>query len=350
MNVKKIVVFLAVIFMVFTPMLAKGGSDNIAEKNNKTDFIIGVVTDTGGIDDKSFNQGTWEGATKFADSINAEAKYLQSETDADYIPNLSTFADEQLDIIVAPGFLFQEAITEVATNFPNQKFLIIDSVVSGLPNVTSAIFMQNEASFLVGVAGALQVKKEGGNSIGIILGMDFPLMQEFEAGFEAGVKAVDKNMKIHLEIANSFGDSQKGQTLASKLFDNGIKVIYQVAGGTGNGVIKEARDRKSNGENVWVIGVDKDQYKDGIYNGKDSVILTSMLKRVDTAAHDVSKMVYDEKFPGGQVVKFSLLNNGVGIPKDNPNLSEDILKEIEKYSQQIKNGTIDVPLIPSRLR
>ena len=311
-------------------------------------FVVGLVTDVGGIDDKSFNQSAWEGIQRFKKDFNAEIKYLQSETDANYIPNLSTFADEELDIIVAPGFLFEQPLTEVAGKFPNQKFLLIDSVVSDRANVASAVFAANEGSFLVGVAAALKTQEMKKNAVGYIAGMDFSIMREFEAGFEAGVKAVDPDMKIYVEIANSFSDAQKGQTLAAKLYDLGVGVIYHAAGATGNGAIKEAKDRRSNGQDVWVIGVDKDQYEDGIYDGTHSAILTSMLKRVDTAAYDVSKMVYENKFPGGQTITFNLSNKGVGIPEKNPNLDDATVAKIHEFEQKIIAKEIVVPTAPSR--
>lgn len=318
-----------------------------AEKSAKT-FVVGLVTDVGGIDDKSFNQSAWEGIQRFKKDANIEIKYLQSETDANYIPNLSTLADEELDIIVAAGFLFEQPLSEVAAKFPNQKFLLIDSVISDRSNVASAVFAAHEGSFLVGVAAALKTKEMQKNAVGYIVGMDFSIMREFEAGFEAGVKAVDPNIKLYVEIANSFSDAQKGQTLAAKLYDLGVGVIYHAAGATGNGVIKEAKDRRLNGQNVWVIGVDKDQYEEGIYDGTHSVTLTSMLKGVSTAAYDVSKMVYENKFPGGQTILFNLANKGIGIPEKNPNLDDETVAKIHEFEQRIIAQEIVVPTVPTR--
>ncbi len=312
-------------------------------------FIVGVVTDIGGIDDKSFNQSTWEGVQKFAADMGVESKYIQSETDADYIPNLSTFSDEELNLIVSPGFLFTEALTEVAANFPDQKYLLIDSVVDA-PNVASAVFAENEGSYLVGIAAGLKAKEAGQTKVGYIGGMDFDIIQKFEAGFEAGVKAVAPDVEVLVEYAGSFTDTQIGQTLAAKMYSQGAYVIYHAAGATGNGLIKEAKDRRINGEDVWACGVDKDQYADGIYDGENSVVLTSMMKRVDVAAYDVAKAVYEGTFPGGQVSVFSLANNGVGIPEENPNLSDEIVAEINAYKEKILAGEIEVPVTPSRIQ
>jgi len=314
-------------------------------------ITIGLVTDIGGIDDKSFNQSTWEGIVKFGTENNlpeANYKYVQSESDADYIPNLSTFADGENDIIISPGFLFTDALTEVGAQFPDQKFLLIDSVVD-LPNVASAVFAEHEGSYLAGIAAALKAQEKGATKVGFLGGMDFDLIQKFEAGFEAGVYAVDAKMEVMVEYAGAFNDAQKGQTIAAKMYDAGAYVIYHAAGGTGNGVIKEAKDRVQNGQDVWVIGVDKDQYADGVYADGKSVILTSMLKRVDIAAYNICQAVLNDEFAGGVQV-FTLANGGVSLPDENPNLKAEWMDTINGFAEKVKSGEIVVPAIPVRIQ
>lgn len=325
---------------------AEEEEEEVVEEIN---FAVGVVTDTGGIDDKSFNQGTWEGVVRFAEETGADHQYLQSESDADYVPNLSAFADEEYDLIVAPGFLFEESMGQVSDNFPEQNFLIIDTVVGDRPNVASAVFAEHEGSFLVGVAAALKAQEAEKDTVGFLGGMDFGLIQKFEAGFEAGVHAVDENMTVLVEYAGSFSDTQIGQTKAAYMYGEGAYIIYHAAGGCGNGLIKEAKDRRANGEDVWAIGVDKDQYEDGIYEGEQSAILTSMVKRVDVAAYDVAQQTLAGNFPGGEVLTFTLSNEGVGIPENNPNLSDEIVAEVKSYEEQIIAGDIVVSPVPSRL-
>jgi basic membrane protein A len=305
----------------------------------------------GGIDDKSFNQGTWEGIKLFGKEQKLKEgegiKYLQSTADADYIPNLSTFADEKLDLIVAPGFLFNEAMLTVAKQYPNQKFMIIDSVVQdkdgkNVPNVCNAVFAANEGSFLAGVAAGLKTKADKKSIIGFVGGMKFPLIENFEVGFDQGVKAVFPEAKILSDYTGSFSDAGIGQAMAAKQYGAGADVIFQVAGGSGNGVIKEAKERSAKGDIRWAIGVDKDQYADGIYAGTKSCILTSMTKRVDVASHDVAVMTMNGKFPGGQVLVFDLKSKGVGLPANNPNLSADIVKKVADYTAQIVSGKLKV--------
>lgn len=342
---KKLVLVLAAFVLVFALSACGGGEENES-------FQIGLVTDVGGIDDKSFNQGTWEGVLQFAEEMNLPEdnyRYLQSASDADYLPNISAFSDEELDLIVMPGFLFEDALTEAAADYPDQNYLIIDMVIDA-PNVASAVFAEHEGSFLVGVAAALKAQADGKDTVGFIGGMDFDLIQKFEAGFEAGVLAVDPTMTILVDYAGSFTDAQIGQTLAAKQFDDGAYIIFHAAGGTGNGLIKEAKDRQAAGEVVWAIGVDKDQFDDGVFNDNgDSAVLTSMMKRVDVAAYLVAVDTYNGEFPGGEILVFDLTNDGVGLPEDNPNLTQAIIDAVATYKAGILDGTYTVPTLPSRL-
>lgn len=321
------------------------------DKASLKQITIGLVTDIGGIDDKSFNQGTWEGIKYFAKKFElpeGNIAYLQSTSDADYIPNLTQYAEDKKDLIVAPGFLFEESLTKIAADFPEQKILFIDAVVDA-PNVLNAVFAEHEGSFLVGVAAALKAKDAGKDTVGFVGGMDFDLIQRFEAGFEQGVKAVDPNMKILVDYVGDFSNSELGQTVAAKMYDKGAYVIYHAAGGSGNGVIKEAKDRVQNKEDVWAIGVDKDQYAEGIYEEGKSVILTSMIKAVDQAAYDVSKLVAQGKFEGGTRV-YNMKANGVNIPANNPNLKEEWVKQIHEFRDKIISEEIKVDPVPSRVK
>mgnify|MGYP000879156054 FL=1 len=341
---KKLLVFILSLTLVLA-LSACGGSDD------EVTFEIGLVTDLGGIDDKSFNQGTWEGVLDFAEEFDlpeGNFRYLQSASDADYLPNISAFADEELDLIIMPGFLFEASLIEAAANYPDQQFLIIDMVVME-DNVASAVFAEHEGSFLVGVAAALKAQAADKDTVGFIGGMDFDLIQKFEAGFEAGVWAVDPTMTVLVDYAGSFTDASAGQALATKQYDAGAYVIFHAAGGTGNGLISEAKNRRADGEDVWAIGVDKDQYEDGIYEGTNSAVLTSMMKRVDVAAYLVSVDAFNGEFPGGEILVFDLSNDGVGIPESNPNLSAAIVASVGEYKDGILDGTYTVPTVPSRL-
>ena len=312
---------------------------------------VGLVTDIGGIDDKSFNQGTWEGVKAYGKENGLKEgkgyKYLQSTAEADYVPNLSTFADEKLDLIVAPGFLFASAMAEVAAQYPKQKFLIIDALAKDkagklLPNVANAVFAEQEGSFLVGVAAGLWAKEKGKATVGFVGGMKFPLIEKFQAGYTQGVKAVFPACTVLVDYAGGFTDPGKGQALAAKQYGAGAFVVFQAAGNTGNGVIKEARERSLKGDERWVIGTDKDQFGDGVYAAGKSAVLTSMMKRVDVVVHDIATLARDGKFAGGQVYTFNIRNKGIGIPASNPNLTPAIQKRIAEFADRIASGQLKV--------
>ncbi len=356
---KKIIIIFS-IFAILTPALfAAGGTET-----TKAAISIALVTDIGGIDDKSFNQGTWEGVVRFKDDlkakgIRADITYIQSASDAGYVSNLSTVADEGYQLVVAPGFTFADSIAEVSLNYPNTHFLTVDTVVGERDNVASAVFAEEQGSFLAGVAAGLRAKKDGFKKVGFIGGIDFDVIQRFESGFEAGVLAVDPSIEVLVEYAGGFADPQAGQTIASKLYDSGANVIFHAAGSTGNGLIKEAKDRmiqqEASGNTsapVWAVGVDKDQYAEGIYNTdtNKSAILTSMVKRADNAIYIVAQRELEGAFPKGGVFSFDLKQEGVGLPKENPNLDKETNMIIQQWTEKIISGEYVVPTLPKRLR
>jgi len=344
---KKLVKILLVALLACACLAACDGETG---GNNEEKVSFGFVTDIGGIDDKSFNQTSWEGAKKFADEVGlvegTDYRYLQSDSESDYTPNLTTFADEGVDIIIAAGFLFADAIQDTVNNYPDQKILIIDVDWLSGANLQQAVFAEHEGSFLVGVAAGLQAKAAGKTTVGYIVGMESVTMDKFEAGYQDGVWAVCPECTILRDNANDFGAPETGKSLAAKQYDAGAYVIYHAAGGTGNGVIQEAAERRANGEDVWVCGVDTDQYDYGKYgDGTKSAVLTSMMKRVDVAAYNALKGVNEGTFEG-KVIVYDMKSGGVGLPETNPNLSEDILKAVEDYTAKIVNGEIKVNVTP----
>ncbi|MDR4983602.1 BMP family ABC transporter substrate-binding protein [Bacillus cereus] len=320
----------------------KESSDKKDTKDNK-DFKVGLVTDVGGVDDKSFNQSSWEGLQKFGKENDLKEKtnyrYLQSEKEADYIPNLKKFSKDKYDLTFGIGYKLEGAIKEVAKESPKQQFAIVDTVVEA-PNVTSITFKDHEGSFLVGAVAAMSTKT---NKVGFVGGMKSDLISKFENGFKAGAKAVNPNIEIVSEYAEAFDKPEKGTVLASAMYGQGVDVIYHAAGGTGNGVFTEAKNRKKKGENVWVIGVDRDQHQEGM---PENVTLTSMVKRVDIAVEKVAQEAKDGKLEGGKVEAFGLKDDGVGIAKTTDNVKKvnpEILTKVEEFEKKITDGEIKVP-------
>ncbi|MCF6410629.1 BMP family lipoprotein [Pseudalkalibacillus salsuginis] len=326
-------------------------SDSGSGDKKEDGFKVAMVTDTGGVDDKSFNQSAWEGLQEFGKENDLEEKkgynYLQSENQSDYRPNLNSLVRQNFDLIYGIGFLMQEDIQKVAEQQKEAQFALVDSVAvdadgKPLENVASITFKEHQGSFLVGLVAGLQSKS---NKIGFIGGVESELISKFENGFKAGVLTANPDAEVTVQYAGDFNDASKGATIASALYGQGVDVIYHAAGGTGSGVFTEAINRKKNGEDVWVIGVDRDQFEEGIYDkgNNKSVTLTSMVKRVDTAVFEVSTQTKEGNFPGGQIVEFGLEENGVGIAPTEDNVSEESLEMVREYKEKIVSGEVEVP-------
>lgn len=316
---------------------------------------VGMVTDAGTIDDKSFNQGTWEGVQRAGKDFKLETKYLKpgGTTEADYIKEIGNLYDAGFKFIVCPGFKFETAIFHAQDKYQDAKFVLIDGnphagdfkpVVK--ENTVSIFFAEHESGFLAGVATALQLKE---SEVGFIGGMEIPAVQKFNWGFQQGIKYANENLgtKILIKPENvvyqgSFDNVAAGQQLAAKMYDKGVKAIFCAAGGVGIGAINEAKTRAKSGQEVWVIGVDVDQYAEGIYDGDKSIILTSAMKKIEQAAYDMIKAQLDGDFPGGQILTFNAKNNGVGIPAENPNLSEAVQEKVAEIYGKLQSGEITV--------
>ncbi|PGY10750.1 BMP family protein [Bacillus sp. AFS031507] len=348
MKKRKIGMALSLVLAAGTLLGACGKSDDTSkepatggEKANK--FSVAMVTDVGGVDDKSFNQSAWEGLQKFGkDNGLTKGKggydYLQSKSDADYSTNLNTLARQDFDLVYGIGFLMQAAVEEIAKQQKDSNFAIIDAEVKQ-PNVASVLFKEQEAAFLAGVAAALQTKS---NHIGFIGGMEIPVIERFEAGFLAGVKAAKPEVKVDVQYAGAFDKAELGQNISSKMYSSGADVVFHAAGGTGNGLFKEATDRKAKdpSKEIWAIGVDRDQNDMG-----PDIVLTSALKRVDVAVQDLSKKAMDGNFPGGEVALYGLAEDGVGVAPINAKADKKdaIEAAVKEWVEKIKSGAVKVP-------
>ena len=320
------------------------GSSN-GGSNGGDDFTVAMVTDVGGVDDKSFNQSAWEGIQKFgADNNLSEGEgyaYLASKTDADYKSNLDSLIRRDFDLVFGIGFLMADAIAEAAADNPDDKFAIVDDDVAQAENIANVMFKEQEGSFLAGVAAA-KMSKTG--KIGFVGGMDIPVIHRFHAGFVAGAKAANPDIEIEVNYVGAFDKADLGKIAANSMYSSGVDIIFHAAGASGNGVFAEAKERKAKDANadVWVIGVDRDQYAEGQVDANTNVTLTSMVKRVDQAVIDVSNRTKDGDFPGGEVTWYGLAEDGVGLADDRGVISEDVMKEVETYKEQIISGEIKV--------
>lgn len=317
---KKMMSLMLVIVLVAS-MLA--GCAGTTEK-----VVVGMITDTGGLGDQSFNDLAWAGLERAEKELKIERKVLESESADDYQPNLTAFAEEKTNLTIGVGFLFNEAMAQAADKFPEQNFAIIDSVVEK-PNVASITFAEHEGSFLVGVIAGKTTKT---NKIGFIGGMEFPLIKKFEFGFRAGVKSVNPSAEVFVNYADSFEDAAKGKEIAISQYNKGADVIYHAAGGVGVGLIQAADEL-----GFWAIGVDQDQSQLAPEH-----VLCSMNKKVDNAVFEVVKTVVDGAFKGG-VLTFNIANQGVGYSDNAGNLTPELKEAADKYSKAIGEGKFVVP-------
>ncbi len=322
------------------------------EKEATTDFKAAMVTDIGGVDDKSFNQSAWEGLKAWGEenglSQGEGFDYAQSNAKEDYMPNLTSLIRNDYNLVFGIGFELKEDIQTVAEQYPDTYFALVDDTVEA-PNATSITFKEHQGSFLVGVIAAL--KSETGK-LGFVGGVDSPLINKFEAGFIAGAKSVDPSIEVTVEYAESFGDAAKGKMIASSMYNDGIDIIYHAAGGTGNGVFNEAKDIKQNDpeRQIWVIGVDRDQHEEGQI-GDHNITLTSMVKRVDVAVQDVLNRAMKDEFPGGELLEYGLEEDGIAYATTNKEaVTQEIIDEVEAYKEQILNGEIQVPQTREELK
>lgn len=323
---------------------------------------VGMATDSGTIDDKSFNQGTWEGIKRYEkDKGTIEASYLKpkGQTETDYINAINDLVDSGNKIIVTPGFKFETAVNKAADDHKDSTFILIDGSTH-LPdkfdfikhdNVVCVFFNEHEAGFLAGVAAALNTKT---NKLGFVGGMEIPPVQRYGWGFKAGVDYANKKLGTKATILDyvyqgSFDNVSAGQTLAAGMYSKGADIIFHAAGGVGQGVFNEAKQRAKKGEAVWVIGVDVDQFADGDIGGGKSVTLTSAMKRIDNAAYNYIDAKLNNKFPGGQIITLALKDGGVDLPEKNPNLSADSATKLAQVKKDIIAGTIKVPATQAEL-
>jgi basic membrane protein A len=322
------------------------------------DLSVGVAYDIGGIGDKSFNDAANAGLQAALDEgLVCEENTDSLEPDAtgsNRDENVIALADAGHNLVIAVGFAFSPGINENAGNYPRTQFAIIDGYATcgtacgltndGLTNVTDLTFKEHEGSFLVGAAAAIEADKLGCGTLGFLGGQTGPLIEKFQAGYEAGVAATDPNIDVLVEYigddVTAFNDALKGEALSTKMYDLGACIIYHAAGASGAGLFNAAVDADK-----LAIGVDSDQYL-LVSAEQQPHVMTSMLKRVDTAVHDAIEAAGEGTLEvGGQV--FGMAEGGVDYSKSNAELmTDDIITLLDDLKQQIIDGGITVPEAP----
>lgn len=311
-----------------------------------TEVKAAMITDTAGLGDKSFNDLTWAGFEKAKADLGVEVKVLESATQNDYESNLDQLALAGYSPLCATGFLLTETVSKLSTAYPETMFINIDGFFDPVPaNVVGVGFKENEGSYLAGVVAGLATKDKfddrlnADNVIGFVGGMDVPLIRKFQAGFEAGAKSVNPDVKVVALYTGSWSDVAKGKELGLSLIEQKADVIYAAAGGCGEGTVRACQEK-----GALFIGVDSDQYNT-IKNSGD-VMLTSMMKRVDVAVFDLIKAMADGTFPAGTMQVFGLKEGGVALAPFHDfdsKVPQAIKDAVTKATTDITSGAIKVP-------
>ncbi|MDR0669444.1 MAG: BMP family ABC transporter substrate-binding protein [Treponema sp.] len=344
---KKLSALLLVGLLAAQALSARAASESELAPGGVT---VRLLTDATGIDDKSFNAAAWRGILEFYGDTWENTRLrgrnydvITAQTQDMYIPNLRQATDEGNDLIVATGFTLADALGEVARQNPSQKYMIVDVDWVNLPNVLEAVYAEHEGSYLVGVAAALKAKADGitNPTFGFIGGIPSATITKFEIGYIQGILSVLPNARIVDYYVNDWGNPALAKTQAKNWYDSGVYLIYHAAGGSGLGLLAQAKEYRAAGMNVWAIGVDSDQYEYGLYTPTESSVLTSMLKKVETSLVYGLNAVQNNTFKG-EVITFDLKSDGVGYATTNPALTADITTELERIKTRIVSGQIKV--------
>jgi len=318
---------------------------------------VALVTDTGGINDRSFNQFAWEGLQAWGETYSKKEGregydfiLPEKETDEAYVNSFEELVNDGTDLMFGVGFLLEDAVYDIASQYEDHYFASIDTVVP-LPNVVSITFAEHEGSFLAGLAAA---EKTQTKKVGFIGGVDSDLIQKFEVGYSAGIHTIDPKIEVDIQYVEDFNDVETAQQLAKEMYDNGVDIIYHAAGNAGNGVFAEATARQAQQKDneLWVIGVDRDQYEEGfIENSNESVTLTSMVKRVDLAVYDVASALMSHAFPGGEILVFGLADEGIALTNTNEQAyTNEIAAVVNDWQEKVIKGEITVPKSRAELK
>jgi basic membrane protein A and related proteins len=315
-----------------------GGGGSAAQSTpEKKSIKVGIITDIGGLNDRGFNQSANEGLKRAISELGVEGRALTSKSNADYVPNLSSLAQQKYDLVVGIGFLMADAVNTVATKFPETNFAIVDAPNAALKdtpaNVRGLLFKENEAGYLAGTVAGLYLKDKGGDQvISSVGGQKVPAVDAFIAGYEAGAKKANPDVKPLSGYSEDFVKQNLCKELALNHIAEGAQVVFAVAGQCGLGALDAAKER-----NIQGIGVDADQSFLGPH------ILTSATKKVDVAVFDTAKAVQDGTFKGGEDSVYDAKSEGVGFGKLNAEGAkyEDQLNQV---LEQIKSGELsDIP-------
>ena len=317
---------------------SQGGSTEEAASTPEAEKIkVGMVTDIGGLNDRSFNEAAYKGLQRAESELGVEIRALTSKSPTDYVPNLTTLARQKFDLVIAVGFLMAEDTEKIAGQFPETNFAIIDSSQQAMksqpPNLEGLLFKENEAGYLVGYMAGLYTKDKGGDQVvSTVGGLKIPPVDAYIAGFQKGAKDANPKIETLNAYSEDFVDQAKCKELALNQIADGSQVVFQVAGGCGLGALDAAKQ-----EGVQGIGVDSDQGFLGDH------IMTSALKKIDEAVFTTIQEVQDGAFKAGTDTTFDVKSGGVGYGEVNAE-GEKYTAQVDEVQAKIESGDItDIP-------
>ncbi len=343
---KKLLSMVAVLMVVSMLLAACAGGGATSGK-----LKVGLVTDTGGVNDKSFNQSAWEGVQKGASEFGYDAKFIESKQPTDYDKNIDQFATENYDVIITVGFLMGDATAAKAKQYPNIKFAIIDNAYfptpnsvacpdtvkdcyddGGLKNVTSLMFQEDQVGFLAGVVAGGMTKT---GTVCTVSGMEIPPVVRYVVGFQNGAKWINPSSQALNVYIPSFVDPAKGKETGQSMIDQGCDVVFGVGGNTGNGGLLAAKEK-----GLMAIGVDVDQYN--TYPEVKDALLTSAAKNVDASVYNYLKAVQGNSVSAG-IMMANLENGGVGLAPYHDwdsKIPDSVKSKVTEAETGLKSGSI----------
>ena len=326
-----------------------GAGDQGGGGGGEAEVRPALVLDVGGLGDQSFNDSAYAGLQRAKNELNAETEYLESSAPTDYVDNLTQLADSGYNPVFAVGFLMTDAVNEVAPQYPDTNFAIVDSVVE-VDNGASLVFREQEGSYLAGVVAGLMTQEDteytnpDDKVVGFLGGQESDLIGKFQAGYEAGVESVCSDCEVLVQYAGStpdaFNDPARGKEISLQQINQGADIIYHASGGTGAGLFEAAGEK-----DIFAIGVDADQAK--LF--PDAPILTSVVKRVDNAVFQTIQEASEGAFPGGEVVEFGLDDKGISLApfgRFDGDVPQEVKDQVDEAQQGIIDGDIKVPDTP----
>ncbi|HEX6708795.1 MAG TPA: BMP family ABC transporter substrate-binding protein [Rubrobacter sp.] len=346
MRTRMIVITLALVLSLAAVGCGGSSGGSGGGSQGGADVRPGLVLDVGGLGDQGFNDSAYAGFKRAEKDLGVKGDFLESTAPTDYADNLTQLAENGFDPVIAVGFLMTEDLTQVSKQFPDTQFAIVDSVVD-TPNTMDLVFREQEGSYLAGIVAGLmtQEKTEYTNPddkvVGFLGGQTGPLIEKFQAGYEAGVKSVCPDCKVLVNYAgatpDAFNDPAKGKEISLQQINQGADIIYHAAGNTGAGLFDAASQEK-----IFAIGVDLDQAK---LFPKDP-ILTSVVKRVDNAVYQTIDSVSKGEKPKGTTVDRGLKEKGISLApfgRFDSMVPQKVKDEVEKAKKGIISGDIKVP-------